>query len=318
MVYTNATAVPREELTDVIMEGVADDEQFMGLRVLPEAPLSMISAHVPKIKIGEGDLMRASKKRRTPGAHFDRWQSSIGDYSITLVQVGEEVLIPDEVQSTYEDYFDLEAIYLGEASERLKRGVEIDQATVLFDAGAFVSANSAVAYTLANVATINFILDVLTAIRAAKARGERPDTIVMSGIVYDLLRQTTKLQQWIAGSINPNSVVTPETITASLKTQGIKQVLVMDSYVNESDAGQADVINPIWNNTYVFVGSVKDGALRNGGVGRTFFWEKEGPLFNVSSYRDESRKSNVIRAMKTAYPYITNARAGQLITTQYS
>ena len=88
--------------------------------------------------------------------------------------------------------------------------------------------------------------------------------------------------------------------------------------VNESDEGNSDVIDAIWPNTYLLVCSAQPGELKSGGIGRTFFWEKEGPLFNIQSYRDETRKSNVIRAMKTSLSDLTNTRAGQLITTQYA
>lgn len=318
MIYTNATAIPRDELTDVIMEAAGEDEMFLGLDIFPETPIQQTTGHVPKIEVGKGDLMRATRKRRTPGTHFDRWQSTISDYSITLYQVGEEELIPDEVEKTYEDYFDLESIYTNQAGQRLRRGLEIDQETVLFDSAALTATNSTVAYTAVNIATMDPVTDFINAIRRIKALGEKPNTIAIPGTVYDRIRVSTKMQAFIAGSINPGAIVTPETIQAAFKSMGIEQVLILDSYVNNSDAGLSNVIDAIWPVTYIFIGSVKSGALRGGGVGRTFFWEKDGPLFNVTSYRDETRMSNVIRAKKTAYPFITNARAGQLITTQYS
>lgn len=317
-VYTNATAVPRDELSDLIQESVDANIAYPGLQLLPALPIGQLTAHVPKIAVGSGDLMRATKKRRTPGTNFDRWQSSITDYNITLVQVGEEVVLPDEVTMTYEDYFDVEAVYTMQAGNRLRLGMEIDQEGALFDAGTFTATNSLVAYTAANLATIDFVGDIINAIRRIKALGEQPNTIAIPGPVYDRIRQSTILKAWIAGSINPGDSVSPDAITASFKSMGITQTILLDTYVNESDVGNADVINQVWPNTYVFVGAISSGALRSGGVGRTFFWEKEGPIFNVSSYRDEQRKSNVIRAMRTALPGITNARAGQLVTTQYA
>lgn len=318
MVYTNATAVPRDELTDVVMEATGRDEMFPGLKLLPEMPVGQLTAHVPKIAVASGDLMRAAQKRRTPGTNFDRWQSSITDYSLTLVQVGEEIVLPDETTLQYEDYFAIESVYSMEAANRLRLGLDLDQEGALFDSAVFTATNSSVAYTAANIATIDFVNDVINAVRRIKAAGEKANTIAIPGPVYDRLRQSTILKAWIAGSINPGDSVSPDAITASFKSMGITQTIILDSYVNQSDTGNADVINPVWPNTYVFVGAVQSGALRSGGVGRTFFWEKEGPLFNITSYRDETRKSNIIRAIRTALPGITNARAGQLITTQYS
>lgn len=318
MQYQNATAAPREELNDVVMESVTTDEMFSGLKLLPPKPLMLPTGHVPKILVGSGNLMRAARANRTPGAAFNRWQSAIDALSFTLVQVPEEILLPDEQTLIYEDYFAFESYYAMEATNRLRRGHELDSETAVFDNSVFTAANSVVAYTYANVATIDFPTDVIAAIRACKARGELPNTIAIPGQVYDLLRVTANLKSFIAGSVNPGAIVTPDTITQAFASMGIKQTLVMDAYVNNSDAQSADLIEAIWPNTYVFVGNASPGELKTGGIGRTFYWEKEGPLFNIQSYRDESRKSNVIRAIKTTQCAITNGRAGQLITTQYS
>jgi hypothetical protein len=318
MQYQNSVAQPREELTDVIMEGITDDEQFIGLKLLPAAPLKLPNGHVPKIKIGSGNMMRASGKTRTPGASFDRWQSEIEDFNITLTQVSEEIQLPDEQLLVYEDYFAFESVYAKESGNRQLRGVEIDSEGAIFNTGTgyFDANNGTVAYSAANISTITSVLDTITAIRLVKGRGERPNTIAYPGTIYDRVRQSADMKSFIAGSINPGARVTPETIQAAFASMGIKQVLVSEAYVNQSQDGKNNSITPIYPLTYIFVGNASGGQLQAGGVGRTFYWEKEGPVLNVSSYRDEPRKSNVIRAMRTTVCAITNARAGTLIGTQ--
>lgn len=318
MIYQNATALPRQELTDVIMEGVTNREDFIGLKLLPDAPTTALNGHVPKISIAKGDLMRATKKTRKPGSAFDRWQASIDDHTLELLQVGEEVLLPDEQTLSYEDYFPIESVFTNQAGERLLRGLEIDIQTAIQNTGNFDATNTLTAWTVANLATMKPVQDLTNAIRLVKSRGERANTFMFSGPIYDIVRQSTDMRSWIAGSINPGARVTEETIQQSFESMGIKQVLVGDSYVNQSQSGTNNSINPIWNNTYAWVGSAKPGQLVAGGVGRTFYWQKMGPLMMVESYRDESRKSNVIRGIKTSLADITNSRAGTLITTQYS
>lgn len=317
--YLNATAVPRDELTDVIMESTTTDEMFSGLKLLPALPLTQVTGHVPKIEIGTGQQMRAARKTRRPGSHFDRWQTTIKDYSITLVQIGEELPVPDEVAMTYEDYFDVESVYTLEAGTRLRRGHEIDSETAVFDTGSFTNAtNSSIAYTVANILTMDVPGDILAAIRRVKALGNAPDTIAIPGIVWDRIRLSKLLKEFIVGTIGAGAQVTANTLARAFADEGIKQVFILDAYVNESDADNADVINPIWPVTYIFVGKISGGALKSGGVGRTFYWDKEGPVFNVTTYRDETVKSNIIRAQKTTLCAIANAKAGTLITTQYS
>lgn len=318
MVYQNTVAQPREELTDVIMEGVTEDEQFVGLKALPETPLRLPQGHVPKIEIAKGNMLRATTKRRSPGSNFDRWQSAISDYSITLVQVAEEVVLPDEQTLVYEDYFAFEQVYAQEAANRLLRGHEIDAAGELLDNINFTAANGSVAYTAGNIGSITPVLDITNAIRSVKAVGEKPNTILFPGTIYDRVRQSTDMKSFVAGSVNPGAIVTPDTIQAAFASMGIKRVLVADAYVNQSQDGDDNSIDPIFPLTYIFVGNCQTGKLQAGGVGRTFYWEKEGPLLNVTSYRDEPKKSNVIRAQKTTLCGITNGRAGRLIGTQVS
>lgn len=318
MIYRNAVAEPRQELTDVVMEGVTSSEQFIGLKVLPPVPMTLPTGHYPKITIADGDLMRATATKRQPGMTFERWKSQISDGSINLVQIAEELQIPDEAQLTYEDYFPLESIYAKESANRLQRAHEIAAAATLQDASTFDAVNSAVAYTTANKATISFVDDVLAAILRVKSRGEAPNTIVLNEQVYNRIRTATLTQSFVAGAVNPGAIVTPSTLQRAFADMGIKQVLLGGSYVNFSASGKNDNILPAWNSTYVFVGNCAEGQLIAGGVGRTFFWEKEGPIFNIQTYREEPRKSNIIRAQSTKQEVVINARAGTLITTQYA
>lgn len=316
MQYQNATAQPRQELTDVIIEGVTDSKQFIGMKLLPPAPLNLPTGHVPKIAIASGNLMRATAKGRAPGSNFDRWQSGITAFNISLLQVAEEVSLPDEETLVYEDYFAFESFYAQEAANRLLRGHELDVEAAVFNTGTFDANNGTVAYSQANIATITPVLDIINAITLVNARGEEANTIVFPVSIYNRVRQSADMKSFIAGSVNPGAIVTPDTIQAAFSSMGITSVQVSRAYVNQSQDGTTNSINPIFPLTYIFVGNAGSGALQSGGVGRTFYWDKQGPILNISSYRDEQKASNVIRAMKTTQCGITNARAGTLIGTQ--
>jgi len=313
MQYANATAQPRQELTEYVMEGATYDTMFVGLQVLPPSPLKLPTGHVPKITIATGDLLRAAAATRSPGAEFNRWQAGIVDLSLTLLQIAEELLIPDEQELVYSDYFSVEQVFSLEARRRIQRQVEVLVAAAIQNSTNFTSTNATTSWTVANYATLTFIQDVISCIRRIKANGEVPNTIVIPGLVYDVIRTGTLVQAFIAGSNQPGAVVNPNTIQRAFEEMGIKKVLVPDAYVNQSVANDNSIINPIWSKTYTAVLNVAEGSLQSGGVGRTFYWEKEGPIFNVSSYRAETRKSNVIRCMSTNLAEISNSRAGQII-----
>jgi hypothetical protein len=314
MIYTNATAVPRVELTDKVMESVTSDGMFIGAEVLPPAPLRMPSGHYPKITVAEGDLMRAAQTQRAPGTGFVRSQAGVGDGTVNLVQYGEELQIPDETEMLYEDYFSLEQTYSIEGRNKLLRLVEILVQGQIQNTTNFDSVNSAVAYTTANVATSSFIADIDDAIARVSARGENADTIVMSAAVYSRIRASTLVKAYIAGANNPGSIVNANTIQRAFAEMGITKVLIGRAYVNQSINNDRTIINPIWNNTHVWVGSTGPTGI----AGNTFYWEKFGPLLGVETYRDEVKMSNIIRVKSTLQAAIKNVRAGTLVATQYS
>ncbi len=85
--------------------------------------------------------------------------------------------------------------------------------------------------------------------------------------------------------------------------------------MNQGDTGVAE-LNQIWGNDYIWVGKVGGGNLRSGGALATAYWSKAGPLFMASQYRDEQKKSNIVRTETISNVIVTNSRAGQLIGTQ--
>lgn len=320
MIYTNSTAIPRQELTDVVMEGVGNFDQFVGLALFPPLGVDGTQGHFPKITISKGELARATTRRRSPGTNFDRWNSSIEDGTFTLEQIAEEVQIPDEHSFHYRDILALETFYAREAENRLRRGHEIQVADTLFDTGNFAATAAGVAYTEANIATLDPILDIDLAIERVSARGEHADTVVIPGPVWARIRRGTLVRNYLTGSINPGATVTLQTLSSALAAQGITKVLIARGYVNRSDMPDStDGVEPIWPNTYIWVGNTSGtGELENGGVGRTLYWLPEGELMNVSTYRDEPKKSDIVRGMMTSGLVIANTRRGTLITTNYS
>lgn len=314
MIYPNSVAVASERLTDYVNEGATDATQFKGLQIAPAMPVSAMSATFPKVTVAKGDLMRAANRRRAPGSNYNRWQMAIESGTLSLHQIGEEQSIPDEVALEWDDYFDVEALGTDEAMNRLRRGHEIEVEAELMNTSNFDSANSAVAYS--TVATANFIKDFLAARRVLMARGVVPNSVVIPGLVMDWLGQSTLLKEYLVGTQGAGAQVTDDSLQRALARYGITSVIIPDAYVNQSDTNSAAVINPIWDDDHVFVGKLGGGSLRTGGALATGFYDKAGPLFNVSTYRDETKESNVVRAKSISEVVLTNSRAGTLIVTQ--
>ncbi len=315
MIYQNSVAALSEPLTDYVNEGATDATMFKGLQLAPALPVETLSGTYPKLTIAKGELMRAATRRRAPGSNFNRWQMALESGSLALEQIGEEQSVPDEHAMEWDNYFDLEAIAADESMNRLRRGHEIEVATALMNSTTFTAANGSVAYAIGNVATINFQLDLYAAIRALNGRGVRPDTVVVPGTIYDVLIQTDKLKTFLAGSLAAGTEVNSDSLQRAFSRLGITNVIVADGYVNQGDTGVPE-LNQIWGDNYVWVGKTGSGTLRSGGALATAYWNKAGPLFMVSQYRDEAKKSNIVRGETISNVIVTNSRAGQLIGTQ--
>ena len=318
MVYENATALPRQELTDVVTESMTTGKMFIGDLLLPAYPLKLKNAHYTKVTVALADLMRQTTSKRAPGQGFDRWQAAMTDGSIVLPQYGEEIPIPDEQTDIYDSYFAFESFFAMETGNRLKRLNEILIAAQIMTTSNFDSTAAAVNYTAANIATISFVADVIAAITLVNSRGEDCNTIAMSFNLYNRVRQATLVKNFIVGINGIGAEVTQNTLLNAFKDMGITQVLVGRSFVNASAPGKSDVINPIWSDTYIWVGNAQSGQMQGGGVGRNFYWEKLGGLYAMKTWRDEKVASNVVRGETTPAPTIVNTRAGTLITTSYS
>jgi hypothetical protein len=101
---------------------------------------------------------------------------------------------------------------------------------------------------------------------------------------------------------------------------GVAEVLIGRTSYDTAAEGLAFVSGNVWANTYIWVGSVTDSASGyfGGGAGFTLNWSEYGPAVGVFTYRDETIKSNIVRASHYVAEKVVNANAGQLVTTQYS
>lgn len=180
--------------------------------------------------------------------------------------------------------------------------------------------NSAVAYTAANSATNSFVADVLAAIERVNDNGESANTIVMSPDVFNRVRLATLTQNFVRGSRPTDSTlnITTGALQQAFAENGITQVLVGRARYDSAKKGQAFASAKVWGNTYVWVGDVKGGDFMAGGAGRTLVWNAEGGLFVTETYRNEQRRSGVIRVRQHAVEKTVNDGAGTLIATQYS
>lgn len=355
MVVATSGVTPRQELALAVVEGEMQIAGLIGAKILGPLPLMWKNAHLVKATIadslGNRDIS-ADKYIHAPGASFPRLTATFGEATLTSTPRGVELSVPQETVLTYRDRFDVLAFFAARFGKEIW-GLTKERliAAQIFNSSTFTATNSAVAYTAANLSTISLIPDVIDITRRLKAVGEQPPYVmVSSGPVYERVRQAATVQAYTVGTLLPGQQATKEMILSGLREYGIVDWLLGDSYYNSAADGAVS-LSQVWSNTYIWVGKpgmtpIGSANAGNGvsvpllsGVGADIYWEGYDTAGNPSTdqkyfdtpynmqggggnyvemYPEWQTKSQILRICMSNKPTITNARAGQLITTQYS
>ena len=328
--YTNATARPRQELGAVIREGRGANKLNIHSQILPPLAVNKRTVHLVKAKIANAQLSRIMDDYfiTAPGADVERMTMTLNDDSFTISIRKREVQVPDEVEMDYADYLSVESLAAMNAAESVELTTEYLTAAAIQNATTFgAGTNSIVAYTSANLATIDFVGDVYAAIERGVDQGEILNTIVLSQQVYNRIRQSTLLKNYVVSQLGRGYEVNTSNLQLAFADAGIEKVLIGRSTYNSAADGATPVMSRVWNNTYVWVGATgnsatgtEDGISTIEGVGVNAFWDSYTPQngYGVDTYREEKTESNIVRAKTSKAPYIANANAGTLITTGYT
>ena len=156
------------------------------------------------------------------------------------------------------------------------------------------------------------------------------------------MRQSTKALNFVAGTLGAQKVVTQDSLTQAMADFGVTSILTGDTYYNTAADGQPPTLTQLWSNSFIWVGRAGQSATTSkdgvgvpslGGAGLMLYWEgfspggvpstdKDSTSFEggnyVESYPDLTIDAMVLRLKMSSYPYVGNARAGDLINPQYS
>jgi len=330
--YTNATARPRQELGAVIREGRGANKLNIHSQILPPLAVNKRTVHLVKAKIANAQLSRILDDYfiTAPGADVERMTMKLDDDTFTISIRKREVQVPDEVEMDYADYLSVESLAAMNAAESVELTTEYLTAAAIMNASTFGAGTAAVAdYTAANLAagTINFVADIYAAIERGVDQGEILNTIVLSQQVYNRIRQSTLLKNYVVSQLGRGFEVNQSNLQLAFADAGIEKVLIGRSTYNSAADGATPVMSRVWGNTYVWVGATgnsatgtEDGISTIEGVGVNAFWDSYTPQngYGVDTYREEKTESNIVRAKTSKAPYVANANAGTLITTGYT
>jgi len=319
--YSTSGATIRGDINIKIEEAAAMDKFFIAQQVLPMIGVEAKSGQYPKLTRKDTELLNAGSSVREPKGSYSRTNRAWTFDTYDCVDRGIEEPVDDTEAKDLGRFFPLEVAAGKWGLRSMMLDYEIRTSAAVLNTTNFGAAtNSAVAYTEALIATLNFPKDILDAIERVNDNGSQANTIVMSSTVLNRIKRSTLLQNFIRGS-RPSDItqnITAQQIQQAFADNGIEQCLVGRARYNGAKKGQAYSATNIWGTGYVWVGECKAGTAEDGGAGRTFVWNQEGGLFVTETYREENTRSNIVRVRQNTTEKIVDGTAGTLIALQWA
>ena len=320
--YTNSAAVFRGDIAGVVEQAKDWEAGLIGTAVMPVLNVPVRAGQYPSFVLKEGQLLKSEVKNRAPYSTYARGTRAFNQDTYTALEFGYEEAVDDTITLDVARFFDAEVIAAKLAQRKLLLAHELRVAAKIFDTGTFTATNSATAYTVANIATFDVASDVQDALDRMTAKGESTSNakVVIPYPVWTRLRASTKFQNRLRGTGLSSDTILNASQQAAAEVFGVAEVLIGRASYDSAPEGVAFSASNVWANTYIWVGNVTEAysGFFGGGAGFTLNWAEYGPAIGVSTYRDESIKSNIVRASHYCAEKVVNANAGQIISTQFA
>lgn len=259
---------------------------------------------------------RIDENRRAPGTSYPEVTSSWSSQQFETLDFGYKSTVDDSLKAYANRFIDLEVSTARILDAKAMLAYEIRVQNALF-AGGFCANTAIVLYTQANLATVDFVGDVQNACERQRALGTIANTIVLSYPLWNYVRRAPLFQNYVRGNFPTvlPTVISPEQAAQVFFDQGIEKILIAGAYQDVGGEGQLYLGSPIWPNTQYFVGKLTGGDFLAGGAMRTISWTEDGGFKSVESYRDDDKRSDILRVRQSVIEQVIDQRAGQLINT---
>lgn len=319
MAYTNAQATPRADISAFVNQAASVDSLFIGQKVAPIYNSEVKKGTYMRARLGLAELLNADAAVRTPGGLYTRTNRSMETDVFDCNEYGLEEIVPDDYSADVARFVDLESSIAKIIGRSLQLSHEARVAALLQNATTFTATAAAVNYTEANIATINTPADIAASKLRLLKKGVIPNSIIMSANVYERVRRSTLMQNQIFGvvpkSAGQSLLPSEEDMARAL---GVENLLVGRCPVNLNKKGQAYSGGFVWADTYIVVANIAAGEFTAGGVARTIVWTKDSEFMTAETYRDEQRRSDVLRVRHAVTEKVIDETCADLITTSYS
>lgn len=298
----------------------ADRLGFIGHRVFPVIDVAKQSGNFGKIPLAQ--LLQQRETRRAPGAGYSRGDFTFDDAQYACQEHGAEEPIDDRESEMYAEYFDAEVIATARARAAVLVNAEKRIADTVFNAGSGFWNGAALTTAITNewddLANAVPLTDVEAAVRKVyDGSGLMPNALICNWRVFRNLRNCAQVVDRIkySGHLDPRAgKITAEALAEAF---ALDMVIVAGGTYNAANEGQAADPTVIWSDEYAMVAKVAtSNDFREPCIGRTFHWAGDGSDVDgrVESYRDEPKRSDIVRVRHDVDEIILYLAAGHLLS----
>lgn len=313
--YINTQAIIRADLNTFVEEASAADQYFIARKVMPILPSTAKAGIFPKINIQGGELLKAESTRRGPSGTYNEVSRKITTDTFECIDRGLEERIDDVFVRDMERFFDVEVLTSKLITRMMMLDYEIRVAAKIIDTAVFTTTSATTAMSEANIATFDFPRDLMEAKERLTSRAVIPNTLIISDILFNRIRRSTKLQTFLYGSIGAGTsyrLVNAQDIGSAFN---IPTVYVAASSYDTAVKGQAESLTRVWSDNHIWLGNVQEGDFSAMGAGRTIVWSADSPdLFTTETYRNEARRGDMVRVRHHTDEKIVDPTCAEIIT----
>ena len=309
----------RGDIAQAVYEGRSNKANlFIGAQVMPIYVADVRSGEYLKINLGQSEALNDDATKIAAGSAYPRVNRKFVSDTFTATEFGLEEILPDQTQRDLARFLDVEVAIADMLLSQITIGHEARVASATFAANglsAISAAGATAAYTEANITSFDLPADVAAGKLELAKVGVLPNTLILSATLFERVRRSTKVQNQMFGVVATNStrLLSEQEVAQAV---GVDQVLVGRAPKNSAAKGKAYSGSFIWNDTYIALAHVVGGEFAAGGFGRSILWGADSPVpFVAETYRDEARRSNVLRVRQHVAEKVIDGSSIIRITT---
>ncbi len=314
-----STTTIRGDIAQAVFEGRSNRQNlFIGTEVMPIYVADVRSGEYLKINLGESEALNDDATKIAAGAAYPRMSRKFVSDTFATTEYGLEEILPDATQRDLARFLDVEVAVADMLLNQIQIGHEARVATAAFAANgltAISGTGAGAAYSESNLTSFDLPADVAAGKLELAKYGVLPNTLIMSAVLFERVRRSTKVQNQMFGVVATDStrLLSEQEVAQAV---GVDRLLVGRAPKNTAAKGKTYSGGFVWGNSYMALAHVTGGEFAAGGFGRTILWGADSPVpFVTETYRDEARRSNVLRVRQHAAEKVIDGSSIIRITT---